>query len=317
MWEFSIFRALGLMIRTLPFIVFRAAVFFGIAVVVLIGTGAGAGIGHLLADGTSDLKVLWGGAAGALLVAGMLHLRRDLLLHRIRAGHAALMVEALDRRRVPFSPTQITLAQAVVTERFADSAALLALDRLIRGVIRTATALVDEVLDAPLPLPVVDRFVRATGLHMWLTVPLIEEVILAHAVRTRSENAWEAAHDGLVLYTQNARPMMTNAFWLSLLGWGLAGLVVLAVLTPAASVAVLLPVLPGSAILLAVAFAWAVKAALYDPFALGCLLQLHLRLTEGQEPLPEWRGRLTQVSDKFRLLGERALGWTSGVAHDA
>ena len=28
----------------------------------------------------------------------------------------------------------------------------------------------------------------------------------------------------------------------------------------------------------------------------------------------EWRGRLTQISDKFRLLGERAVGWKPGAS---
>ena len=45
----------------------------------------------------------------------------------------------------------------------------------------------------------------------------------------------------------------------------------------------------------AVVFAWAVKAALIEPFALACMLQVFFKVTEGQEPNAEWRGRLTQV----------------------
>ena len=58
------------------------------------------------------------------------------------------------------------------------------------------------------------------------------------------------------------------------------------------------------------AIAWAVKAAVIEPFALACMLQVFFSVTEGQEPQPEWRGRLTQISDKFRQLGERAVGWS-------
>ncbi len=59
----------------------------------------------------------------------------------------------------------------------------------------------------------------------------------------------------------------------------------------------------------ALVFAWATKAALIEPFAIACLLQVFFQVTRGQEPLPEWRGRLTRVSDKFRTLGEAAVGW--------
>ncbi len=43
MWDFSIGRSLDLMVKTLPFILFRMAVFFGIAAAYVIVTGTGAG----------------------------------------------------------------------------------------------------------------------------------------------------------------------------------------------------------------------------------------------------------------------------------
>ena len=321
MWEFSIFRALGLMVRTWPFVLLRALVYLAIAVALVVAAGAGAWIGTVLADlwmqPNSAFAGLWGGAVGLALGVLVVALLRGRLLYRVTTGHLAVMVEALDRRPLPLGTGQIALGRAIVADRFGDAPALLALDKLVRGVIRTATGLVDGLLVDILPIAVLDRLARATGLHLRLALWLIEGVVLAHATRTRSENAWEAAHDGLVLYTQNARPLITNALWLSLVGWALAGVVALAALSPAATVAAALPEVPWTAPLLAAVLGWAVKAALYDPLALACMLQLHLRLTEGQDPLPEWRGRLTQVSDKFRHLGERALGGRSGTAQDA
>lgn len=321
MWDFSIFRALGLVIRTLPFIVLRASVYLGIAAAVAVAAGAGAGLGHALgslADATAQgSTAVWGGVVGLGLAAALVHLLRGQVLYGVTAGHLALMVEALDGRRLPFGRGQIVRARAIVRDRFGEAPALVALDKLVRGVIRTATGLVDGLLVDILPIRALDRLSRATGLHLGLAGGLIDGVVLAHAARTRSENAWEAAHDGLVLYTQNARPMLGAAVWLSLVGWALAGLVFLAALSPATSVAALLPQVTGAGPLLAALLAWTAKAALYDPFALAYMLQLHLRLTQDQEPLPEWRGRLTQVSDKFRTLGERALGWSAGATQDA
>ena len=47
MWNFSIAKALGLMIRTAPFLIFRAMVYFAIATSLVIITGAGAGAGAM------------------------------------------------------------------------------------------------------------------------------------------------------------------------------------------------------------------------------------------------------------------------------
>jgi hypothetical protein len=313
MWEFSVFRALGLLLRTLPFVLYRAAVYLGLAAVLVAAAGVGAGVGHVAAGASDQVApgsfTTWGGLAGLVLGAGGILFLRGQLLYRVKAAHLALMVEALDQRPPPLVRGQFAWARSLVDERFGDASALVSLDRLVRSVIRTATGLVDDLLADILPLPGLDRLARSLGLHLLLARGLIEGVVLGHALRTRSENAWEAAHDGLVLYTQNARPMMLTAVWLSLIGWLLAALAFLALLPSATAAAALLPAVTGAGPLLAAACAWAVKAALLDPFAQACLLQLHLRLTEGQDPLPEWRGRLTQVSDKFRLLGEQALGW--------
>jgi len=45
MWDFSVGRAMGLMMQTLPFVVLRIGVYFGITLAYILATGAGAGIG--------------------------------------------------------------------------------------------------------------------------------------------------------------------------------------------------------------------------------------------------------------------------------
>jgi hypothetical protein len=312
MWEFSIFRALGLLIRTLPFIALRLAVHLGIALALVLATGVGLLLGRLSGDPGQAAAIYWGGAAGLALAAGAVYLLRDRLLC-LKAGQVALLVEALDGRPVRFANGQIGHARALVAARFGPLAALAALDRLIRGVIRAATALAEATVA---PLPNLQRLTGSAQAQLVLAQEPIDAMILAHALRTRSENAWEAAHDGLVLYAQNSRSMLRHAAWISLVGWVMAGLVFLAALAPAAAIAAMGPGGSEAGPVIAASVAWAVKSALVDPFALACLLQVHLRLTEGQEPRPEWRGRLTQVSHKFRQLGEQALGWTAGAAQD-
>ena len=318
MWDFSIAKALGLMIRTAPFLIFRALVYFGIAAALVIATGAGAGTGYgigLLSDEEfRATSTLWGGIAGFGLTAGVIFFLRDYLLYLVKAGQIAVMVDYLDGKPLPYGQGQIAYARTVVTERFGQASALFALDRLIRGVIGLITGLVEGVMTI-LPIPGLAQIMTAVRAYLRIAVGLVDEVILAHAIRTRSENAWEAAHDGLVLYAQNGRAMLINAAWLTLISWVLAAVVFVLMLGPAAA---LVWLLPGDAsagmFVFALIFAWAVKAAVIEPFALACMLQVFFSVTEGQEPQPEWRGRLTQMSDKFRQLGERAVGWKPGAS---
>jgi hypothetical protein len=318
MWDFSIVRALGLMIRTAPFVLFRVVVYCAITLALIVITGAGAGVGYGVGlFGDEDFQTtstFWGGLAGFGLTAGVIFFLRDYILYLVKAGHIAVMVEFLDGRPVPGGQGQIAFARTVVAERFGEASALFALDRLVKGVIGVVTVLT-EGLFSIIPIPGFDRVAGVLRAYLRLAVGLVDEVVLAHAIRSRSENAWEAAHDGLVLYAQNARPMLVNAAWLTLISWLIAGAVFLFMLGPAAALAWLLPG-EGSAgmVAFAIVFAWAAKAALIEPFALACMLQAFFKLTDGQDPKPEWRGRLTQLSDKFRRLGERAVGWTPQVA---
>jgi hypothetical protein len=316
MWNFSIAKALGLLIRTAPFLIFRALVYFGIATALTLVTGAGAGAGYGVGlFGDEDFQAtstLWGGIAGFGLTAGVIFFFRDYLLYLVKAGQIAVMVDYLDGKPLPYGQGQIAYARGVVSERFGQTSALFALDRLIRGVIGVITGLVEGVMTL-LPIPGLNQIMGVVRAYLRLSVGLVDEVILAHAIRSRSENAWEAAHDGLVLYAQNARPMLVNAAWLTLFSWGMAVAVFAFMLVPAAALVWLLPGdAPAGLYVLALIFAWAVKAAVIEPFALACMLQVFFNVTAGQEPRPEWRGRLTQVSDKFRQLGERAVGWSPG-----
>ena len=313
MWNFSILRALGLMIRTAPFLLYRALVYLGLALAIAamtaVGVAAGRSIGGL---GAADVQLdgtLWGGLAGLAVAVGVLSLLRGRLLHSVKAGHVAVMADFLDGRPVPYGIGQVAHARAIVAERFGPTSALVALDGLVRRVIGLITGMVDGPM-TQVPVPGLAQLLAAVRAWLRLSVAPVDEVILAHAARTRSENAWEAAHDALVLHAQNARPMVVGAAWITLAGWALTVAAFAALLGPASTLAALLPVevAPPSHLLAAI-FAWAVKAALIDPFALACLLQLFANLSAGQEPQPEWRGRLTQMSDRFRQLGERAVGW--------
>lgn len=315
MWDFSMAQALGLMRKTAPFVLFRVIVYFGISAAFILATGTGAGIGWGVgAFGDGDFQInstFYGGLFGFAATAGVLFFVRDYILYIVKAGHIAVMVEIMQGGQVPGGRGQIEHATAVVKARFGEASALFALDRLIKGVVGVITGLIQGILNI-LPIPGVDQMMGLVRAYLKVSVGLVDEVILAHGIKTRAENPWATAQDGLVLYAQNAKPLMINAAWLTLFSYGLAFVVFLVMLAPAAVVVYLIP---GSwsagGFVFAILFAWAVKAALIEPFAIACLLQVFFKLTEGQLPDPVWRGKLDSATDKFKELGKRAATWAS------
>ncbi|CAM3319546.1 hypothetical protein HALO32_02410 [Halomonas lysinitropha] len=310
MWDFRIGQALGLMLRTLPFILFRLVVYFGVALAYVlmsgVGAGIGWGIGGLGDEGFRAASTFWGGAIGFGIVGAVMYVLREYLLYVVKAGHIAVLVELLDGQTLPEGRGQIDHAQTVVRERFGQASLLFGIDQLIKGVLRTITGLMRGVFGL-LPIPGARQFIRLLEAILKIAVGFIDEVILAYCIKTRSDNAWASSRDALVLYGQNAKPMLKNAAWLALIVYGLSLLVFLIMLAPAALVAYLIPGgWSATGVIVALLFAWSVKVALLEPFAITCMMQAYFKTIEGQQPDPEWEAKLDGMSKKFRKLKQKA-----------
>lgn len=237
---------------------------------------------------------------------------REYLLYMVKAGHIAVMVEALDGRELPDGKGQITYGREIVADRFAEAFILFGVDQLVKGVVNVITGLVQGILSF-LPIPGLKNVMTVVRAYLKIAVGLVDEVILAHGIRTRSKNPYASAKEALVLYGQNAKPMLKNAAWLTLFTWGLSILVFLVMLAPAAAVVYLLPgAWSAGGFVFALIFAWAVKVSVIEPFAIACLLQAFFKVTDGQTPNPEWETRLDGASKKFKTLGEKAINWVTG-----
>ncbi len=316
MWDFSISRALGLMRRTAPFVLFRVIVYFSITAALVVVTGTGAGLGYGVgAFGDADFRAqstAWGAFGGFGITAGVIFFARDYLLYIVKAGHIAVMVALMRGGEIPQGRGQIDYARVIVAERFGTASALFGLDKLIKGVVGAITGLIQGLLSI-LPIPGLDKIMGVVRAYLRMAVGLIDEVILAHLIDTRAENPWKGAQEALVLYGQNARVMMVNAAWLTAIVWILSVVVFLVMLAPAAAIVYLMPGnLAAGGFVFAFIFAWAVKAALIEPFAIACMLEVYFKTTAGQEPNPEWEAKLAGASDKFRELGTRAATWAGG-----
>ncbi len=310
MWDFSIARAVGLMGRTMPFLLLRLIVYIGISLAYMVVTALGAGIGygvgsvgHAAGQGSG---ALWGGMIGFGLVGAVMYWAREYLLYIVKAGHIAVLVELIDGRDLPAGRGQIDYATGIVKGRFAQASTLFALDQLVKGVIRAATGLIGGLMSF---LPGAQQLRVILRALLRVAVGFLDEVILAHAIRTKSDNGWASAQEALILYGQNWKVMLRNAAWLMVMIYLFSFGVFLALLGPASYLVYLMPgAWSLGGLLLAVLLAWSIKAAVLEPFAVTCMMQVYFKAIEGQQPDAEWDARLEQVSGHFRKIKAKALG---------
>ena len=314
MWDFSIGRTIGILARTMPFILMRMVIYFVITLTFILATGTGAGIGYGVGS-LSDIPesfAVWGGIFGMGLVGTAVYWAREWLLYMVKTAHIVVIVKLIDGEALPDGKGQVAYGREVVAARFGEANALFALDQLIKGVVAVITGLIGGIA-AFLPIPGLDGIARFANTVIRLSLTYVDEIILGYNIRTNSDNAWESARRGLVLYAQNGMKMVKNAVWLSVFLWILSILVFVLALAPAAAILYAFPgEIAGLSFVVAIVFAWAFKAAVLEPFAIAALMAVYFDTIRGQVPDPEWDAKLTGASETFRSLTENARGAFGG-----
>jgi hypothetical protein len=310
MWDFSIETSARLVLRTLPFMLLRAATYFGIAAAFVVAGGGGAGIGWgigALAGPSGHLPgAFWGTVAGFAFVAIMLWWLREYFLYLVKAAHVAAMVLVLDRRDPPGGLGQVGNAIGVVQQRFRDIGVMFAIERLAHAVLASLFGILDLAANLPargLPIPPgpANAILRAS-------LRFLPEVVLAGPLRASTNAPWVETRDALILFAQNHDRLLRNAISLAAFSYGTAFVAFLAALVPAADIAYSFP--GGSALIgvvLALIFARCVQQALVEPFVIASMLQAYFRVTESQSPDPAWDAKLTEISGEFREIRARAF----------
>ncbi len=315
MWDFSVGKTLAIMMRTMPFILFRMAVFFGIALAYIVSTGACGGFGWLLGRLFSTDPGgwgVWGGIFGFGFVSAALYWLREWILWHVQAGHIAVMVEALAGRELPNGQGQIAYAATVVKDRFGESNVLFLVDQLVKGVIAVITGLV-SFLGSFVPMQQVQGLINFVNAVISYSLRFLAPVVLAHNIAIRSENPWETSRHAVVLYAQNYWTFLKNALWLVLFSYALTILIFVVMIVPIGAIAAFFPGdLAIWGVILALVFAISFKAAILDPFAICAMIQVFQKATAGQTPDPAWDAKLASASAKFRQLGEKAVAWVRG-----
>ena len=103
MFDFSVGQVFGLLLRTLPFILLRIAIYAGITLAYILVIGIGSGMGFVAGKvgGNGATGTFWGGMIGFGVVTGVLFWAREYLLYLVKAGHIAVLIELMDGRPIP------------------------------------------------------------------------------------------------------------------------------------------------------------------------------------------------------------------------
>lgn len=207
---------------------------------------------------------------------------------------------------MPEGRGQIEHGRTIVKERFVEASVLFGVDVLIKGVLRAINRML-LTFTAFLPVPGLQTLMALANRVINLSLTYTDEVILAHNIRVGSANPWDSSKDALILYAQNYKAILRNAMILLLLMWAITFAVFAVFLAPAGVIAAMLPGGVGVVgLLVAMACAWAVKAALLEPFAVAAMMQVFFAVTAGQRPEPAWDARLSQASRQFQAIKAKA-----------
>jgi hypothetical protein len=308
MLDFRTGQILRLLMRTMPFLLLRIAVYIGITIAYVLAVGIGGGLGALFGKigGNMGGGAGIGGLSGFVIVSGLLFWARQYLLYMVKAGHIAVLVELLDGKQIPAGGNQISFGTSIVKQHFATSSVLFGLHSLVRGILNVFNRVTISIASW-LPIPGLDVLVKIVDKVINTSLSHLDLVILAQILRRQADNPWAIARDSTVLYAQNYKGVLKNAVFLTLIIWALTLLLWIGVAAPVAALVGLFHVQAGFwTLALAFIAALSIKAALIDPFATVALIQVYDKITAGQTPNPQWTAKLESVSGKFRELVDRA-----------
>lgn len=300
-------RAFGIVVQTVPYIVYRAAVYGCIAAAMAAFLLVLALVGWVFGSGAAIVLFFICMIGGGVLGVG--RLIREYVLYMLQAGHIALITEIVENGKLPAGVSQTRWARDRVMRYFREVSALAAVDLLLDGIIRLLNRRLFNVMTA-LPIPGMEGVAKIAGKIVDFSLTYVDESVIAHTFRTKNENVFDAAKSGVVLYAQSWQAILKNAVAVTLLSYVFGIVASIIFLIPLGLLALLLPetwvVAKFFLFVFGIFLGASAKWILFDPIACTSTILTFLKESEGQEPNPEWEARISGVSDQFNELKRKA-----------
>lgn len=307
--------------KTLPYFLLRLVAHLLFGLIILIFLGLMGGLGYLVArffkEATIPLIVI--GIVVILGLWGLVRLAERYVLYLIKAGHVTVVTELVNRGELPAGINQISYGKDKVVRHFGTTSVLFVVDQLVSGSVRQILRWLTRMAGLFASIPGVRQIVSLLKAILGLAANYIDEAVLSYIVSHEEKSVWQAAADGVVLYAQSWKKILTTAavfVLLLIVGWVVAFLLFL---TPLLGVArILAPtdelrLLYGFvALVAAFVLANVVKWILVDPLATVAMIVSYNQAIQGVTPSYDLHSQLSLISGKFRRLSERARQESSG-----
>ncbi len=299
--------AFGMMVKTAPILLVRLGVsllFWLAAIIYLAITG---GVAYLIGQAIDWLGVLLFIIA-LVGIAPLYNLAYRYVFYMIKAAHIAVISELLTNGKLPDGVSQLAWGKQRVTERFGETNVMFVIDELVNGVVNAFTWTVYSITSW-LPGDTIRQLVGVINTIIRFALGYIDEAILARRFYAEQGNdsPWVNARDGLVLYGMVWKPILINAVALMLISYlpFLAALLLFS-----APIGFLVNLFSQQAAVVSVlailGFAWLMKVAVGDAFAMTAIIAAYHRETAGLTPNPEVAAKLDAASDKFKEITQKA-----------
>jgi hypothetical protein len=283
--------------KTMPFV--WAKLLLGLITVIVSAVlfGILMGLAWLFnSDGVTGIMILiWLGAVGVV---------RFVIMHYfgylVKAGHIAVMAEAVTTGRVPAN--QVSYGKQMVIERFATSNIYFAVDKLVSGAVKQIQRGIGKLGNALDFVPGMKQVAGLAQFFVELSLGYVDECCLGYTFYKKEQGAFKSAADGVVIYAQNWKTLLGSAgktmamVLLGMAGITLALFIVLGLLFRIFA-------WPGwVAFAIALLIALAVKFAFMDSFILARTMAAYMSIAPTTVITFDLYSKLCGLSAKFKEL---------------
>lgn len=298
--NFHFDKSVDILVKTLPFVLLRLAV-YGLA---LVGSILWFGGLYLLFQNWPFFGPSWlAWVFGGLIYGKLFRLIRSYLLYLVKAGHIAVITRLLTAGELPAGTGQISFGKDLVASQFVKVSILFGIDRLVNLILRAFNRSIFNMLNFIPGLGAIRNLVQRV---LDYSAGYVDEAILSYSLLYPQRNPWVTAREGLILYVQNWKSILGSGVILGLLSYALVAVV-------AAPGVLLATTLAGPFtqlwIAVSVGLGLLAKFVVMDPFALTSVIVNFHAAIEGQVPDPEWERKLESVSSRFKELKDQAATW--------
>ena len=255
------------------------------------------GLALLFNDGSIGviLFIVWLSATGIVRFVIMHYLG-----YLVKAGHIAVMAEALTTGRVP--DNQVAYGKQMVTERFATANIYFAVDKLVSGAVKQIQRGIGKVGDLLGFIPGMKQVTSLAQFFVELSLGYIDECCLGYTFYRKDQGACKSAADGVVIYAQNWKTLLASAAKTMLLViLGIAGITLALFIV----LGLLFRLFNGSGLVafgLSLLIALVIKNAFMDSFILARTMTAYMAVAPTTQISFDLYGKLCGLSGKFKQL---------------